>query len=105
MTETTSTETTLFTRLLTLDEAVAEAHTASLDAWKAQSLTTAEEGYTVEQAQAAIDQAKAADAEYRRLSNLREIRFNSFVMFDSPSDLIEDETDWFTEPTYRELQY
>jgi hypothetical protein len=84
---------------------VAEAHQASLDAWKAQSITTAEEGYNTEQAQAAIEQAKAADAHYRQLANLRETQFNRFVMFDSPSQISESETDWFAEPTYRELQY
>jgi hypothetical protein len=105
MTETISSQTIVFEKLLTLDEAVAEAHQASLDAWKVQSLTTAEEGYSIEQAQAAIDQAQAADAHYRQLAALREIRFNQFTVFETPSQISEDETDWFTEPTYRDEQY
>jgi hypothetical protein len=44
----------------TAEELYAEARDAAISAWKAQSATTAEEGYTIEQANAAIYQARIA---------------------------------------------
>jgi hypothetical protein len=49
---------------VSLDEQIAEAHIAMLDAWKVQSQTTADEGYTIAQAEVAIAQAVAAQEVY-----------------------------------------
>jgi hypothetical protein len=56
-----------FVDLDTLREQLDEAREAKEEAWKAQSQTTVEEGYALEQAEAAANQALDAEASYRRL--------------------------------------
>jgi len=56
---------------VTLEE-LATARQNMLEAWDAQSKTTVEDGYTFDQALAAIAQALDAQREYDRLCDLRE---------------------------------
>ena len=85
MTITSATYTRDLDNLLALDEAVEAARQDMERAWKVQSLTTQEEGFDQEQANAAIEQAKAADRHYRTLYNLREARYVKFLMLDDDS--------------------
>jgi hypothetical protein len=55
-----------FADLETLREQMLEAREAKEEAWKAQSQTTAEEGFTAEQSQAATRQALDAELVYRQ---------------------------------------
>lgn len=64
MTETTTQTTVVFVSLSDLRKQVREARLAMIEAWHAQSQMTAEEGYTIEQANEAILQAQIAQAYY-----------------------------------------
>jgi hypothetical protein len=57
-----------------LDLAIDDAYGAMLDAWQAQCQTTVEEGFTLEQAEAATQIALSAEAHYRCLCGMREAR-------------------------------
>jgi hypothetical protein len=67
MTTQTATRTTIvFASVKDLEARYREAAECALAAWKTQSVTTAEEGYSIDQANAALAQAIAADAEVSR---------------------------------------
>ena len=76
----TTTELTALTLTVTtcataqLTAMVAEAHTNMLAAWRGQSTCTVDDGYTLEQANAAIDQAHDAQAIFYMLNDQLEAR-------------------------------
>jgi hypothetical protein len=75
----------LLDSLHSLDDAIAQARRDADHAWNTQTLTTQEEGYTQEQADVAIEQAKAAERHYQNLYNLREARYFALLTFENDS--------------------